>query len=396
VGIVVPLVQASATDTYEADALVAPVRLTATNVDTVPRYGDVVFANGEVEATVRDVLGLGDGAAVIPRYVELVSAQDNPSFTIIGRADDPGEATELADLAAATFTREMNSTTVESVGTFSIQSTADVPTRPVPTLGGGRLAVVVGVLAGLVAAIGAVGLMLMLRRPVLDPATASTITGAPVLGRVRMRRTTGTRDDRDVMGIAPLARRILATRAPVVMLVSPGPAGAQRHELASALIAVLGEARPVRLVSGGDLDVRTAGRGPSQETAEQAPGRTGRTRSGRLGELVIVDGPTMQERAARPDTTLMALVVPEGISETALRQAAEEYLDGEGPGMVLVSRIRRVRGYRRRKVAASGGAEPAPEPDPEGPFFAAADDHMLPAEAQAGDDAPRPGASSHQ
>ena len=395
VGVVIPLVQASASDTYEAEALVAPVRLTATNTDTVPRYGDVVFTNGEVEGAVRDALGLDDDVAVIPSHVELISAQDNPSFTVVGRADDPDEAADLADLAAATFTREMNSTTVESVGTFSIQSTADVPARPLPTLGGGRLAIVVGVLAGLVAAAGAVGLLLMLRRPVLDPATASAVTGVPVLGRVRMRRAASARVDRDIVGIAPLSRRILATRAPVVMFVSPSRAAARRHQVAEALTLVLGDSRPVRLVSGGNLDADSDGRRPTPEAEARTGDRPGSTRSGESGELVLVDGPTMQERAARPETTLMVLVVPEGISENALRQAAEEYLDGDGPGMVLVSRSRGIPGYQRRKDAGSGRAERAPQPDPQGSLFATPVDDLAPMHPPTGDDAPRSGASSH-
>jgi capsular polysaccharide biosynthesis protein len=364
VGVVVPLVQASTPDVYEANALVSPVNLTATNLDMVPRYGDSVFGNGEVENEVRGLLGLGAGASVVPKYVELVSAQDNPSFTVIGRAGDPDDAAQLADLAASTFTREMNSTTAQSVGTFSIQSTADTPANPVPALGGGRFALVIGVLAGLIAGIGAVGLLLMLRRPVLDPSTAGAVTGTPVLGRVQMRRSGGQLNDRDVVGIAPLSRRLLGSHAPVVMLVSPGSAAAQRRQLASALAAVLARARRVRLASGGDLDKQSAGQASSLAWGASDPGHEGEN-PGAEPELVLVDGPTLPERAARSEMTMMLLVVQVGISETSLRQAAEEYLDGDGVGVVLVDRARGLRRPRTRRRASAAGVGTASDADPE-------------------------------
>lgn len=376
VGVVVPLVQASTPDVYEADALVAPVNLTAANIDMVPRYGDSVFENGEVENDVRGLLGLDAGVSVVPKYVELVSAQDNPSFTVIGRAGDPDDAAQLADLAASTFTQEMNTTTPQSVGTFSIQSTADAPANPVPALGGGRFALVIGVLAGLVAGVGAVGLLLMLRRPVLDPSTASGVTGTPVLGRVQMRRSGGQLSDRDVVGIAPLSRRLLGSHAPVVMLVSPGSAVAQRRQLASALAAVLSRARRVRLASGGDLDREASGQAPSLAWGAPDPGQEGGSSSRPEPELVLVDGPTLPERAARSDMTMMLLVVQVGISETSLREAAEEYLDGEGVGVVLVDRARGLRRPRMRRRGSTPGVATAPDPDPERAF------HDAPAQAR--------------
>lgn len=368
VGVVVPLVQASTPDVYEAKTLVLPASLTAPNLDVIPRLGDSVFASGEVEKDVRDLLQLDSGANVLPKYVELVSAQDNPSFTVIGRAGNPEDAAQLADVAASTFTQEMNSTTAQSIGSFAIARTADPPADPVPALGGGRFALVIGVLAGLVAGVGAVGLLLMLRRPVLDPSTAGGVTGTPVLGRVQMRRSGGQLSDRDVVGIAPLSRRLLGSHAPVVMLVSPGSAVAQRRQLASALAAVLSRARRVRLASGGDLDREASAQASSLAWGAPEPGQEAGTSSGAEPELVLVDGPTLPERAARSDMTMMLLVVQVGISETSLREAAEEYLDGEGVGVVLVDRARGLRRPRMRRRGSAARVGTVPEPDPERAF----------------------------
>ena len=368
VGVVVPLVQASTPDVYEAKALVLPSSLTAPSMDLVPRLGDSVFASGAVEDDIRELLQLEPGASVIPKYVELVSAQDNPSFTVIGRAGNPDDAARLADVAASTFTQEMNATTALSIGSFAIARTADPPADPIPALGGGRFALVIGVLAGLVAGIGAVGLLLMLRRPVLDPSTAGAVTGTPVLGRVQMRRSGGQLSDRDVIGIAPLSRRLLGSHAPVVMLVSPGSAVAQRRQLASALAAVLARARRVRLASGGDLDKESGGQASSLAWGASDPGHEGGDPTVAQPELVLVDGPTLPERAARSDMTMMLLVVQVGISETSLRQAAEEYLDGDGVGVVLVDRARGLRRPRTRRRGSTAGVGTASDADPDRAF----------------------------
>ena len=338
VGVLLPALQARAGDVYEASALVAPNRLTATNLDVVPRYGDRVFENGEVALAVRQALGLQDAEAdVTPSRVELVSEQDNVSFTVIGRDENPDEAVRLADVAAATFTREMNSTTVESVGSFEIQSTADRPGEPVPALAGGRFAVVLGVLAGLLAGMGIVGLLLLLRRPVLDGTTATQVTSTTAVGKVTLPRSTSDASGIGVAGIAPLARRLLVADPTVIMLVSPADAAAHRSQLASMLATVLGRIRSVRLVQGGEVS------GPL------ADGRSD------TGELVLVDNPSPDELAARPETAMMLLVVPQGISERSLRQAAEEHLDGDGwAGVVLVDRDRGWRLTRRSTNRADG------------------------------------------
>ncbi|MDF2968310.1 MAG: hypothetical protein K0Q93_2088 [Nocardioidaceae bacterium] len=334
VGVLLPALQARTADVYEASALVAPNRLTATTLDMVPRYGDRVFENGEVASSVREALGLADAEAdVTPSRVELISEQDNPSFTVIGRDENPDEAVRLADIAAATFTREMNSTTVESVGSFEIQSTADRPGEPVPAITGGRFAVVLGALAGLLAGVGIVGLLLLLRRPVLDGTTATELTRTTALGKVTLPHSRADRDVSRAAGIAPLARRLLAADPTVIMLVSPADAAPQRTQLASLLATVLGRVGPVRLVQG-----------------EEVSGPLALDRSG-AGELVLIDAPAPDELATRPETAMMLLVVPEGISERSLRQAAEDHLDGDGwAGVVLVDRDR---GWRRPKRATS-------------------------------------------
>jgi hypothetical protein len=324
IGVLLPLVQSQRAPVYEAEALVASVTLSpVTNLDAVPRYGDRVFDNGEVAAEIREVLStdlgveVGRSADVIPRYVESVSEQDNPSFTIIGRSDDPNEAVLLADVAAATFVSELNSTTSESIGTFAIQSSADPPSSPVPSLGGGGFALVLGALAGLLAGIGAVALLMLFRRPVLDSGTAAQVAGVPVVGRVLLSRHEGD-DLHASTGLAPLCRRLLAGSSSVVILVSSPKDEQYRHRIAAALSQVL--------------------RGQS---------------------ITVVEGPTTEQLASRPRGATVLLVTHEGVSQSTLRDDSAEYLALEDDGgLVLVGK--QSRWGRRRKSSSATAPREAP------------------------------------
>ncbi|MBA3233908.1 MAG: hypothetical protein H0T17_08185, partial [Propionibacteriales bacterium] len=100
IGVLVPLAQSRADDVYEARAYVGPSgAIVLQNLDVLPRLGENVFSNGAVADTVRRSLGLSGSAAVVPERVELVTAQDNIVFTVIGRGDNPGEAKDVANLA---------------------------------------------------------------------------------------------------------------------------------------------------------------------------------------------------------------------------------------------------------------------------------------------------------
>jgi hypothetical protein len=182
-----------------------------------------------------------------------------------------------------------------------------------------------------------VGLILLLRRPVLDGSTATEVTRTTAVGKVTLPHAKSDVDVSRVAGIAPLARRLLAADPTVIMLVSPADAAAQRTQLASLLATVLGRVGPARLVQGGEFS------SPIESDRPDA------------GELVLIDAPAPDELAARPETAMMLLVVPEGIPERSLRRAAEDHLDGDGwAGVVLVDRDRGWRRPKRAKSSADG------------------------------------------
>lgn len=327
IGVLLPVLLARNADVYETRAQVGPTgALALPNLDALPRLGESVFANGAVEGAVRRRLELPETTEIIPARAELVTAVDNIVFTVVGRGPDAESAKRSADSAAATFTLELNKYTT-SVGQFEIQRAADLAAEPLARWEG-PLAIVLGVVAGIVAGVGAVALLLAWRRPVVDAATAADITGVPALGTVHL-----ARDPRHSVGVAPLCRRLLASRADIILLSSTTKATSERRELGSAMERMLSGARQVRLLSGGTGAARALVSQPTSDDRSSRP------------ELVIVDGPTMDAVATRPDSSFTVLVAEQGIGLAALRRSAEQYLDGGPAGIVLVEPA----GWRSRR-----------------------------------------------
>jgi capsular polysaccharide biosynthesis protein len=338
----VVILQRQATDVYQAEAQVGPTNaLNLSNLTPLPRFGDTVFHNGAVQDSVRNYLGLPKTASVVPSRVDVVAAQDNIVFVVIGRGPTPQSASRLANLAAATFTLELNKYS-QSVGEFTIQRAADVPATPVSSLRGGYVATVLGVLAGLIAGVGAVALILVLRRPVVDAATAEGVTGVPVIGRIRLPRSGKAIDEHDVMGIGLLCRRLLSTAPQVILLASPPKGQVQLRQLAAAIRAFL-----TRI--GEPAAERTSGlsRPQGMPPSDIAPDTVSVAHH---PQVILLDGPSLERWARRPDETQFTLlVVPEGIGARALRNTAYAYLTGDPAGLVIV-----VRGNRRHRLSRRG------------------------------------------
>jgi len=355
IGVLVPVLQARADTVYEAEALVA-LKDVPSGQDTgqppnytfLPKYATDVFRSGEVADSVRLILGLGATAAVVPERADLVAAQDNPAFRVVGRGATPEDAMLAANTAAATFSVQMTS---GPFGTFPVKSLADTP-KPVAALGGDYVAIAIGIIAGAIAGIGAVALLLVIRHPVVDAVSAQDVTGAPVMGRVGIPTGRSRVDEQDVTGIAPLCRRLLESSADVILLASPTKRTNQRHKLAWALSSVLGKIRRTRLVSGG----RTTPPAPSRRQDGHPVDLRAVAQDDPRDDLVVIDGPSLDQVAGRGPHALTLLLVPEGIGAGALRGIAEQYLDGGPTGLVLV------RPTKRRPFSRHAKAEPNPEP----------------------------------
>jgi hypothetical protein len=323
-GVGVPAVQQSAPDKFQATAQVGPAQaLTLPRLDALPRVGETVFVNGAVAAAVRQAFEprLPASDPVIPGRVELVAAQDNIVFTVVGHGPDAASAQHVANIAADAFATEMNRYS-SSVGSFAVQRLATRPTEPTATAGGGLFDIVLGVAAGLAAGVGMVGLLLVWTRPVIDAESAQEAGSVPVLGRVVMGTSTEF-----TRGIPQLCRRVLAGPTDRLLLAGSRHTRKERRQLTSVLTDVLGWSREVVALEPENGVNRCL----------QAPTGT----PGDKHRLVIINEPSQSEIASRSESSLTLLVVQEGISRSALRQQAEQHLDGGVEGIVLVRRSHR-------------------------------------------------------
>jgi hypothetical protein len=347
-GVLIPFLLNRGATTYEAQAQVGPTdKVLLQPLDPLPRIGESVFNNGAVAKAVRDTLKLGPGATVSPKYVELVAAQDNLVFTVLGHDKDAATAQKLANLAAATFTVELNKYS-GSVGQFQVQHGAPLPATPTATLGGGNLAIAIGLLAGLIAGLAAVALIVVWRRPVLDAASAEEATNAPVYGLVRLPRGRGQVDSYSVRGLAPLCRRVLASSYDTVLLVSFPKGETQLRDLGIAMSNLLNRVqRAPRPTSGGQFGssgASTVGwNDPGASSANGVPPRTN-------VRLQVATSDSLEQVATLPDSALTLLVVPRGTNLKELRDAAGEYFTGGAGGLVIVSQ------EGRRMGRSSGGS----------------------------------------
>jgi hypothetical protein len=242
----------------------------------------------------------------------------------------------VANKAAATFVVELNRYS-GSVGTFAVQHSAVVPAKPAPKLSGGYWVIVVGVLAGLVAGLGVVGLILVLRRPVVGAAAAEAATGLPVLGTVRLPRS-GPPDGSDLVGVGALARRLLMEGHQVVYVT--GTAQSQVDQVSASISSVLARARAA----------------PPRATGTDGPDEaSGARRKAPTLEIVALETSSIEEWIGTPDDeALTLLVVPEGIKARSLRTLVDQHASGSAAALALVTLHRkgiRFASKRRREAA---------------------------------------------
>lgn len=349
-GLMIPALLSQSPKVYESKAQVGLTsKLQLGNVDPVPRIGARTFTSGAVADAVRAELGgLSPSTDVIPNRVELVTAQDDIGFVVIGRSTDADMATRLANVAAASFLVELNNQK-DAVGDFSILHGGDAPVLQAATLTG-PLSYAIGALAGLVAGVGAIAALLAWRRPVIDAAGAEHATGTPVYGRVRL--TGRGAQMGNIPGVAPLCRRLVASGAELVLLTSHPRSARERGKLATAISRVLGTAGPVHSLPAGSVPTVAGSTSAQNSNGARSPAPT---------NLVIVNGPTPGQVATRPDTSVTLLLVEEGVGLASLHRTAEEYLDGGPAGVVFLSRmtwVDRLRPRSRRQPREAAEIRP--------------------------------------
>jgi capsular polysaccharide biosynthesis protein len=325
----------------EAEALVVAQRLDM-DLTALPRYGQAVFNNGEVVRAVTAKLGTDAGYDdVIPDKVQLVAEQDNIIFRVLGRDPDPTTAADIANTAAKTFVNTLNEPGA-GVGTFTLQSAATAPAARADspdTL----LAIPIGVGAGILLGLAVVCILLVARRPVIDPVDAEEATGVPTLGSVIVPRTPKGRFARpeDLAGLAPVCRRLLALPTPIVVLVSRQRDERLRQQVSVALANVVQRVRRLQFVGPPDLRQMVGEAEAASRPQDARPASEADTPS----SLTLVDSNEPLDLVQPPESTATVLVVSEGIGSSALRAAVTEHLGGSAEArLLLVKRGRSVSG----------------------------------------------------
>lgn len=328
----------------EAEALLIAQRLDMDLV-ALPRYGEAVFTNGAVEQAIGARFGdLGDSEEIIPDRVSLLATQDSIVFQVVGRDADPQVAADIANTATDAFIEALNTGGV-GVGTFALQSRATAPPES-DSQQSLIVAVVAGLAAGALLGLAFIGLLLIIRRPIVSPEDASEATGVSTIGTVDIPRARkgATVPPEAFAGVIPVCRRLLALPTSTVLLVSRHREERARHLLATALTEVLGRVREVRYVDG--LAVPGA--------MQRASGLSGTQRP----PVTVVDGDESFSLKQPSDATVDVLVAPEGISSAALRAAVVQHLGGSAEARIVLVRP----GRRRRdgETSSDSGSRDVP------------------------------------
>jgi capsular polysaccharide biosynthesis protein len=339
--VLAPLAALQRTTPIDAEALVVAQRLDMSLI-ALPRYGQEVFDNGQVAQAVAAKFGdKGSYADIVPDRVSVVADQDSIIFHVVGHDPNPQVAAEIANTAAGVYITALNAPGV-GVGQFALQS----PATPPPAQGhrlSTLLAIPVGLAAGLVLGLAVVSILLVARRPVIGSADAEEATGVPALGTVTVPRTRGgsfARPD-EFSGLVPVCRRLLALPTTTIVLASRPREDKVRQQLSIALASVLMRVREVRLTGPSALQSMAADRGAASGPAVQHH----RAESGEPAPVItLVDSNEPLDLVQPPRSTATVLVVPEGISGTALRAAVVEHLGGSAEARLLLTR----RGRRSR------------------------------------------------
>lgn len=341
-----------------ATALVVAQRLDM-DLTALPRFGEALFDNGVVAQRVAAEFGdAGDYEDIIPARVTLVAEQDSIVFGVTGRDASPVTAAAIANLAAETFTNQLNAPG-DGVGLFVLQSRAVPPTEPEEPLPPVTVMAPIALAAGLILGLAVVGTLLVVRRPVLNASGAVEATGVPVLGSVVLPRTRPNDYPGlpEMSGIVPVCRRLLAMNVRTVVLVGPSRSARGRRQLMVALSYVLSRVRRVHLVAETGIIAAAEVYG-GHET--RPSGFAYSPRPNPKPELTLMDDSQPLDPVQLTGDTLTVLVVPAGTSSANLRTAVTEYLGDGDAGRLLMLHERRSRRWRRdgtkksREATAAG------------------------------------------
>lgn len=330
---------------YEASALVVAHPLDMAIAD-MPRFAQAQFDDGAVTAAIAaQFRNVGAPDEIVPDRIWLTVEPDSIVLRVSGQASSGPVASDLANAAAATLVAEMNRAATGG-DSFRLQSPALPPATPVRGPVGTAVAAGIGAAAGIALGLALIAVLLLVRRPVLDPADATEITGLPVLGTITLPQLRSGRHPApaEIPGIVAVCRRLLTTGPRVVLLTSAGRADVRRRQVLVALAALLGQARKLRVMAQPPIPVVLEGR----------PAAVAGKASAADPDLTLVDEPGSSTLLDPPVPSTSIVLVPIGVSERALRSAATARSTRAGPRQLLMMRTELIGLQRLRRGSRRG------------------------------------------
>jgi hypothetical protein len=333
--LLVPLMSVTRSPSYEAGALVV-AQTWPQSVVALPRYGQSIFSSGAVAQRVATELDLDSPSALVPGHLRVETPQDSLVYTVVGIDADPDRATQIANLGAEAFVAELNKGG-PTVGVFAVQSQATPPSEPAAQGLGNRVAVVVGVIAGLVFGMGLLLLLVLTRRPIVGLGDVLDELDVPGLALLTL---PGARqapvEPEAVQGLARLARAVLDSPATTVMLVSDDGDATAREQVAQALALALGSGRPVVYLGRGETEARV--NQALRVAGDHVPG------ADKADRLVVVDVQSPLETLTVRDTAwTVVLVGPSGSGRARFDSLLADFRRDQVLGVALFRRGRRRR-----------------------------------------------------
>lgn len=186
---------------YQAEAVVTAGDLVI-EPEQLPQTAGAIFSAGEVARTAVELAEVDiDPVDLIPDHVRLEPVENTVVLRVVAVNGEAETAAALANGAARGLVTELQRLGA-GVGRFALHTPAAVPAEP--TSGPPVPPAVIGVVAGLLFGIGVVGLVLVIRRPVIGPDSLASALGHPVAGSLALSSVDATGDLRFIPHLAPI------------------------------------------------------------------------------------------------------------------------------------------------------------------------------------------------
>lgn len=330
----------------------------------LPSYARAVFASDALRQRVAAAAGLSESD--VADRLNVVVLENTVVLGVRARANEPRAAAQLADVAAEAYVVELNKGG-SGVGTFELQSRAQLPT----TLSSDGLSrwvtAVIGAIAGGLLGVGLVLLLAAAQRPVLRARDVASAVRQRLLGVVVLPAISAGQppDPRAAPGLVPVARALLPLIEGSVVFASAERAAAARGRLLVLLAMLL--SRRLDVFVSGSPGVRS-----TVATILRAANLEGDDRTPRPA-LELVDGAPPADTLDVPQWRLpVVLVIRYGEPRASLRRLAADHYDEEILGVVILDERRvRLPGPGRSKPLPAPRSAPAAVEQPTGPAVSA-------------------------